>query len=52
LFAETKYSGTTYETFVCMSIEENKEKMDECHKFRAFVKKRLVTENEGFFVYS
>jgi len=39
-------------TYVCMPIDKNKEKMDECHSFRALVKKMLITENKGFFEYS
>jgi hypothetical protein len=35
-----------------MPIDKNKEKMDEYHNFRAFVKKMLITVNEAFFVYN
>jgi len=34
-----------------MHIDKNKERMNQCHRFRAFIKKMLITENEGFFVY-
>jgi len=33
-----------------MPIDINREKMEEYHYFRAFVKKMMITENEGFFV--
>jgi len=33
-----------------MFIDKNKEKMEEYHYFRAFVKKMMITENEGLFV--